>query len=66
MKQPPISNKRETDTHIIPVLEDELHTLSGKCKCEPVMDIDLHGHITWIHVNLINDHLINRLDVDIK
>lgn len=53
-----------TDTHIIPVLEDDLHTLSKECECHPVMDIDEEtGKVTWVHVNLRNDHLIDRLDV---
>lgn len=52
-----------TDTHIIPVLEEDLHELSESCKCEPVMEIDENGHITYLHLNLNNDHLIDRLDV---
>lgn len=52
-----------TDTHIIPVLEHDLHTLREDCKCQPVVEIDEDGHITFIHLNLMNDHLINQLDV---
>jgi hypothetical protein len=51
------------DTHIIPVLEDKLHALSEDCECRPVKDVDENGHVTWIHINLMNDHLIDRLDV---
>ena len=51
------------DTHIIPVLEPEIHILSEFCNCQPVKDEDEEGHVTWVHVNLANDHLIDRLNV---
>jgi len=52
-----------TDTHIIIVLEPDIHILSEFCNCHPVKDEDKDGHVTWIHMNLNNDHLIDRLDV---
>jgi hypothetical protein len=52
------------DTHIFPVLEPYEHTLSEACKCHPVQDIDEEtGHVSWIHIPLNNDHLIDRLNV---
>ncbi len=37
------------DTHILPVLELTLHTLSSDCKCNPVQDVNEEtGHISWI------------------
>ena len=52
------------DTHILPVLEPTLHILSSDCKCHPVQDVDKEtGHISWVHIPLNNDHLIDRLNV---
>jgi hypothetical protein len=57
-------NNNVKDTHISPVLEPYEHTLSEACKCHPVQDIDEEtGHVSWIHIPLNNDHLIDRLNV---
>ena len=49
---------------IFPVLEPHLHILSEDCKCNPVQDVDEEtGQITWVHIPLDNDHLIDRLNV---
>lgn len=52
------------DTHNIPMLEDDLHTLSEHCKCHPVKDTDEEsGQITWVHIPLRLDKLIDQLNV---
>jgi hypothetical protein len=53
-----------TDTHNIPMLEDDLHVLSETCKCHPVQDIDeTTGRVTWVHIPLRLDKLIDQLNV---
>lgn len=57
-------NNNIKDTHIFPVLEPYEHILSENCKCHPVKDVDENtGHISWVHIPVKNDHLIDRLDV---
>lgn len=48
--------------HIIPVLESKLHTQSSECTCRPFGHIEDERKV-WIHINLMNDHLIDGLDV---
>lgn len=55
-----------TDTHIFPVLEPDLHITSPDCECKPVKDEDdKTGHVTWIHIPLLNDHIIGRLNIEL-
>lgn len=47
--------------HFIPPYEEDLHTESEDCPCEPKFEVDAEsGEMCWIHLPLKNDELLEN------